>query len=187
MNLDPGATPVSRRTVAIVLSCVLLLGVTLVWAFLGMRAVMDVGVACAEGGPYEIATPCPDGAVLLTVAFPVMLIAAMLGSAVATKVSAPDLLLPMWGVVFGTLGWNFLEYGFTSDDGSVWGWIVPGVVFELMALPAVYLNARGATFTDFSVPRGGPRPGLRSTWYAGYALLGATGAALGWWSFDAWS
>lgn len=187
MKLDPGATPVSRRTVAIVLSCVLLLAVTLVWAFLGMRAVMDVGGACAEGGPYEIATPCPDGAVLLTVAFPVMLIAAMLGSAVATRASAPDLLLPMWGVVFGTLGWNFLEYGFRAGDGTVWGWIVPGVVFELMALPALYLIARGATFTDFSVPRGGPRPGLRSSWYAAYAVLGVTGAAVGWWSFDALS
>lgn len=187
MNLDPVATPVSRRTAAIVLGCVVVLAAMLVWTFLGMRAVMDVGGTCAEGGPYEIATPCPDGAVLLTVAVPVMLIAAMLGSAVATSASAPDLLLPMWGVLFGTLGWNFLEYGFRSGDGTVWGWIVPGVVFELMALPALYLIARGASFTDFSTPRGRPGPGGRSAWYAAYAVLGATGAALGWWSFDAWS
>lgn len=187
MKLDLGAEPVSRRTVATVLGCVLVLATTLVWAFRGMRAVMDVGGTCAEGGPYEIATPCPDGAVLLIVAIPVMLIAALLGSAVATSASAPDLLLPMWGVLFGALGWNFLEYGFTAAGGVEWGWLVPGVLFELMALPALYLIARGATFSDFSVPREGPRPGLRSSWYAAYLVLGATGAAAGWWSFDALS
>src|SRR3712207_7813523 len=33
--------------------------------FLGMRAVMDVGGACADGGPFVIDTPCPDGVPLL--------------------------------------------------------------------------------------------------------------------------
>jgi hypothetical protein len=27
--------------------------------FLGMRAVMDIGGACADGGPYVSANPCP--------------------------------------------------------------------------------------------------------------------------------
>ncbi len=36
---------------------------TLVW--LSMRAVMNVGGFCAEGGPYVIETPCPDGVPLL--------------------------------------------------------------------------------------------------------------------------
>jgi hypothetical protein len=37
-------------------------------AFLGMRAVLDVGGQCASGGPYVVATPCPDGTWLLPVA-----------------------------------------------------------------------------------------------------------------------
>ena len=39
----------------------------LTWLYLGMRSVMEIGGACAEGGPYEIATPCPDGVPLLMV------------------------------------------------------------------------------------------------------------------------
>jgi hypothetical protein len=33
---------------------------TLIW--LGMRAVMDIGGACAEGGPFVPVQPCPPGA-----------------------------------------------------------------------------------------------------------------------------
>jgi hypothetical protein len=36
--------------------------------FLGMRSVLDVGGQCASGGPYVIATPCPDGTWLLPLA-----------------------------------------------------------------------------------------------------------------------
>src|SRR6266496_1776008 len=39
--------------------------------FLGMRAVMDVGGACADGGPYVSANPCPAGiGLIMTLAFP---------------------------------------------------------------------------------------------------------------------
>ena len=51
------------------------------------------------------------------------------GQCVASSVSAPNLLIPMWAILFGALGWNFLEYGFTTEGGLVWGWIVCGVVF----------------------------------------------------------
>ena len=34
---------------------------SIVVIFLGMRAVLDIGGFCAEGGPYEIQTHCPDG------------------------------------------------------------------------------------------------------------------------------
>ena len=93
-----------------------------------MRAVMNVGGSCADGGPYVSAQPCPDGAVLIAIAIPVMLITAMIGSAAALSVGAPNLLVPMWGVLFGSLGWNFLEFAFKGDD-IVWGWLVCGVVF----------------------------------------------------------
>jgi hypothetical protein len=180
-------TPYGRLTV--LLGCAFVLSVALTWTFLAMRAVMDVGGTCAEGGPYVIAQPCPDGAVLISVAIPVMIIAAMLGSAFAVWLSAPNLLLPMWVILFGTLGWNFLEYGF-SDDGVVWGWIVCGVVFELMALPALAVMLVGTRFKliPVAIPgvntAGQPR---QPTWYAAYVVLGVAGAAVGWWSFDALS
>ena len=74
---------------------------------------------------------------LIAIAIPVMLITAMVGSAAAMSINAPNLLIPMWGVLFGSLGWNFLEFAFTGGD-IVWGWLVCGVVFWLMALPAVF-------------------------------------------------
>jgi hypothetical protein len=124
--------------VAGLFTCVLLLFVALVWAWLSMRAVMGVGGSCASGGPYEIATPCPDGAWLISIAIPMLIITAMIGSALAIGLSAPNLLLPMWFLLFASLGWNFLEYGIFTGNVDV-AWIVCGVVFELMALPVLFL------------------------------------------------
>jgi hypothetical protein len=191
-SVADGTTRRSPVVVGLLVVSVLVLAVTLVWTFLGMRSVMDVGGSCAEGGPYEIATPCPNGAVLLSVAIPVMIICAMLGSGMALLVRAPNLLLPMWAALFGSLGWNFLEYGFTTDDGLVWGWIVCGVVFELMALPAVGMIVAGSQLAGL-VPRAPvdavPDTGRSSplTWWLGYLALAVAGVLLGAWSFDALS
>jgi len=38
------------------------LAMCLVLMYLSMRAVMDIGGYCAEGGPYVIETHCPEGA-----------------------------------------------------------------------------------------------------------------------------
>ena len=96
---------------------------------------MDVGGSCADGGPYVSAQPCPGGAGFIGIAIPVMVLATFAGSFAAISLKAPNLLVPMWTLLFGSLGWNFLEYGFTGPDGNVPGWIVCGIVFELMALP----------------------------------------------------
>ena len=42
--------------------CVLVLGLSLTWTFLSMRTVMDVGGACADGGPYVERPAVPGGA-----------------------------------------------------------------------------------------------------------------------------
>src|SRR4051794_40164815 len=89
---------------------VLVLGITLTWTFLSMRSVMNVGGSCADGGAYVSSQPCPEGSFLIAIAIPVMLITAMAGSAAAMSINAPNLLVPMWGVLFGSLGWNFLEF-----------------------------------------------------------------------------
>ena len=189
MTVEQKTRRVSTRLVAVVLVCVLLLAMSLVWAFLGMRSVMDVGGACADGGPYVSAQPCPDGTILLTVAIPLMMITAMGGTVVAAMLSAPNLLIPMWGLLFGSLGWNFLEYGF-ADDGLVWGWIICGVVFELMALPALF-GMGASTWVTIRLPSQLPgrplpetTPRLQLSWYAAYVAIGAAGAVVGWWTFD---
>src|SRR3972149_4017866 len=59
MTTDDIAIPL-RRVVWILGSLALATaGITLL--FLGMRAVMDIGGACAEGGPFVPVRPCPDG------------------------------------------------------------------------------------------------------------------------------
>lgn len=113
--------------------CVLVVGMCLAWAFLSMRAVAGVGGSCASGGAYEIATPCPDGSWLIGLGIPLMLIAMFVGSGVGMTLGAPALLLPMWALLFTSLGWNFLEFGF-KDVGI--GFIVCGVMFWAMAAPA---------------------------------------------------
>jgi len=179
-------TAVPLRRLGILLACVVILALTLTWAFLSMRAVMDVGGSCADGGPYVSAQPCPGGAGFIGIAIPVMLLVTFAGSFVAISLSAPNLLVPMWTILFGSLGWNFLEYGFTDSSGTVVGWIVCGIVFELMALPGlvVIVMSRGAMWTSGKGASSAPNDiGL---WWGIYLALGTIGAALGTWSFYSW-
>ncbi|MDP3891978.1 hypothetical protein [Nocardioides sp.] len=177
----------TRLGIAVVVVCVVLQGICLAWAFFVMRDVMGVGGMCAEGGPYEIATPCPDGTWLLSLAIPVLVISMFVGSWVGMSVATPTLLVPMWGLLFGLLGWNFLEFGLR--DGIVWGWLVPGVLFEAMAAPALIVIA--VTFVK-SVRAGLPADERRKSsihgtevpagslwWWPAYVVLYAAGAYVG--------
>jgi hypothetical protein len=102
-----------------------------------MRAVLNVGGYCAEGGAYVIAQHCPDGAALL---IPLAVFAG-LGSAglVGWKgavLGGPwaGLVLLAWPGLFISLGWNFLEFAFFPPDSSgiELGWLIPGVIFVIM-------------------------------------------------------
>jgi hypothetical protein len=109
--------------------------------FLSMRAVMDIGGSCASGGPFEVSRPCPGGVGWLT---PVSLLIALIGAGiyVASVIDGgPDVSLLLWSALFVPLGWNFLEYGFTSVEGSgiVWSWVVCGLLFWAMGLPPLLL------------------------------------------------
>lgn len=131
-----GRTPLEavRGTVAVFVtiagvSC----GLTLL--YLGMRAVMDVGGACASGGPYVPAVECPEGV-------PLLMMAGIWGGIVfvglylwaTSKHKAPTLVAFAWPALFLSLGWNFLDYGIDDPAGGglVWGWLVCAVVFFLM-------------------------------------------------------
>jgi hypothetical protein len=115
--------------------------------FLGMRAVMDVGGACADGGPYVSAQPCPDGTPLamLLGAFGLFGFGA-LGMVYGARVGGYGWVpLLAWTGLFAALGWNFLQYGLPKPpDGQVeWGWLIPGVMFQLMAWVPVVLVILG--------------------------------------------
>ena len=109
-------------------------------AFLGMRSVMDVGGACADGGPYVSAQSCPDGSTpaLLLGIFGLFLfggIAMVYGIRLGGIWSAAPLFA--WSGLFLALGWNFLDYGLFNppfDEGVIWGWLICGVLFVAMGL-----------------------------------------------------
>lgn len=107
--------------------------------FLAMRAVMDIGGACAEGGPYEIAQGCPDAAApaLFLGMFGLFLFGA-LATIFGVRVGGIWATAPLlgWSALFGLLGWNFMEYGVFNappEMGIDWGWAFCGIVFWLMA------------------------------------------------------
>lgn len=106
--------------------------------FLCMRAVMNVGGFCAEGGPYVIRQHCPEGVPLLMIG--AMFGLFLFGGLIAWKGSIlggpyAALVLLAWPALFLSLGWNFLEYAIRPpepEQGIVWGWLIPGIVFVIM-------------------------------------------------------
>lgn len=177
------STRASGRAVVGTLASVLVLGTAITWTFFSMRSVMDVGGACADGGPYVSAQPCPDGSWLIALAVPLMLLTAIFGSMVAISVSAPNLLILMWALLFGSLGWNFLEYALAGPD-LVWGWLVCGVLFWLMAAPAVY--AILVAVKNAVLPSEAKQAGAGSRWWVpAYSLLIAAGFLIGAGSYHA--
>ena len=128
------AEPASMRHLLLVLLAVFGLAASVTFVWLGMRAVMDIGGACADGGPFVPVQPCPDGVpALLTLGVFGLFGFGGLGMYAGMKVGGPWAALPLlgWPALFLSLGWNFLEYG-TTGDVLEWGWVVPGVMFVLM-------------------------------------------------------
>ena len=174
--------PLIRISVLVV--AVALIGVSLAWTYLGMRAVMDIGGACATGGPYVPVQPCPEGAsALLSGAIPLLLLATFAASGIALTIGAPTLLLLMWFLLFGSLGWNFLEYAL-AEDPVVLGWLIPGIMFELMALPALLLWFGSPWLRGYVIDR----PVTSGTqWKLLHVALVAVGFWAGMLSFAAWT
>lgn len=131
----------------------------LTMVFLSMRAVMDVGGFCAEGGPFEIEQHCPQGV-------PGVMIGSLWGGIILAGVyvwqtfrnKVPSFTGLLWPALFLSLGWNFLEYAFNppgTGGGVVWGWLICGILFLLMGgLPLLAMLP--ATVRGFT--REAPRP-----------------------------
>lgn len=145
MDLDLGnKRGASLADIALYLLGIVGLAASLTIIWLSMRAVLDIGGFCAEGGPYDIAHHCPQGVGLLLTLF----IFVGLGSAglMAWKgvVLGPPydgLVTLAWPALFISLGFNFLQYGFFPPEGMTglqFGWLIPGVLFVIMgAAPLV--------------------------------------------------
>lgn len=136
-------------------------GMTLL--FLGMRAVMAVGGACADGNaPYVIATPCPRGVPLAVLGgvFGGLACLGLYGMIAATR-QIPHLVAFAWPALFLSLGWNFVEFGVrpAGGGGLVWAWLLCGVLFAAMGAVPLLINAPAAV-RRFSEPS--PRAVARS-------------------------
>lgn len=113
--------------------------------FLGMRAVMDIGGACASGGPYVSVRPCPDGiAALMTVGTLGLFVFGGLGIWAGARLGGGWAALPFlaWPGLFLSLGWNFLEYGLRPPGdapGPAIGWLFCGAVFVLMGAVPLWI------------------------------------------------
>jgi Short C-terminal domain len=129
--------------------------------YLGMRSVMAIGGACAEGGPFTPVHPCPKGIPAVMVGgIWLGLIFAGLYVWQSIRAGAPSLAVLLWPALFLSLGWNFLEFGVNpprEGAGLDGGWLVCAVVFLLMgAIPlALVLPSLVRRFRGIE-----PRPGL---------------------------
>ena len=133
-----GSTALPRGRVAGYLLGVAVLAASLTLLFLSMRAVLDIGGACASGGPYVPSVECPEAVIAFT---PLSILSGLAGIALmlwgGSAIPGPwvGLVFLAWPALFLSLGWNFLQYGFFPPGGAegwVWSWIFCGVLFVLM-------------------------------------------------------
>jgi hypothetical protein len=146
----------------------------LVWLWESMRVVMSLGGACASGGPYVVATPCPHGTTLTTLGGIFGgLIGVLVYSFLGLRVG-PRITVLAWSALFLSLGWNFLDFGLKAPSGSgaKVGWLICAVVFALMggwpvAMLASRKFARDVLWSDGEGMPVGLRPGRTHVLFAG--------------------
>lgn len=177
--------------VAVLTVCLLLIGLSVAWLYYPMRAVLDVGGACAEGGPYVIETHCPDGTTFLMLGAPLWFAGAFIGLVAAAALSAPQPIFAGWALLFGALGWNFIDYAFNADPSGavVTSWLVCGIVFWMMALPAVAILVGGRLVRRRMATQSSGSGASGSGW--GWLGLFVVLLTVGWWlgsvTLHAWS
>ena len=182
----PDTSGPSTRAIVGLLGAAFGLAASLTVVWMGMRAVMDIGGACADGGPYVSAQPCPDGVpLLMTLGIFGLFGFGGLGFWAGAQVGGPWIGLPLlgWPALFLSLGWNFLEYGVSPPEafgtGPELGWLIPGVIFVLMggvplvvawrARDVIRSDSPSAISTRFGLPnvtgrRASTTPGPSMAW-----------------------
>jgi hypothetical protein len=144
---------VPLKRVAWILGSLFLVSTGITLLFLGMRAVMDIGGACAEGGPFVPVQPCPEGVPLLMIGgIWIGMLAAFAYGWASLGAGVPSFVGLLWPALFMSLGWNFLEYALDPPvgQGPVWGWLIPGIVFELMGVIPLWIMFKTVGLTPSS-------------------------------------
>jgi hypothetical protein len=142
----------STRTVLLYLVGIAGLAFSIALMFIEMRAVLDVGGSCADGGPYVSAQPCPQGTWLMFLAifggFGWGALAFWAGAGIGGRFASVPFLA--WPALFCTLGFNFLQYGVAPPGGGgiELGFLIPGILFELMGGIPLALGLKYGTFRD---------------------------------------
>jgi uncharacterized membrane protein len=175
LTQDPASNSSWKKLVVFFISMVgFALSLTLL--FLSMRAVMDVGGFCAEGGAYEITTHCPKGIPL----FANLSVFGMIFFAITAIVSISNdkeiLGMLMWAALFISLGWNFFEYGLypPNNEGIGVGWLITGSLFWLMGIGPLF----AINFNDLK-----PNTKLRQIEQITILIAIAAGVYFGLWLF----
>jgi hypothetical protein len=138
--------------------------------YLAMRSVMGVGGSCASGGPYVIATPCPDGttAGMMLGVFALLgfgALAAWSGSRVGGVWS--NTLIFCWAGLFIALGWNFLDGAFSAEGGpdnaglllGAMFWAMGGIPLIVVLLATAGVGRSRSSSRSGSAARQAPAPG----------------------------
>jgi len=137
---DEGGPSGVERVVwlALAAACCAVLTSAITVLYLGGREIMGLGGFVASGGPYEIAHPAPDWVWVIPVACVGGMMAGWVHALAAWRLNGFHLAFIGWTLLFGSLGVAFLEAGLDPPGGGTsWAWLVTGVVFEAMALPAL--------------------------------------------------
>lgn len=147
-NIEPvEPAPISPVGLVLALSGAGGMAASITVLYRGMATIMETsGAFVASGGPYEIASPAPNWVWIVPVSIWTMLIFGGLALYATKKGWGESPLLYGWMGLFISLGWNFLRLGFNPPEfmESTWGWIVPGVLFWIMALvPAGFVVSWG--------------------------------------------
>lgn len=178
----PPAELIPLKRVVTILGSLFLVAAGITLLFLGMRAVMDIGGACASGGPFVPVQPCPDGVPALMIGgIWIGMLAAFAYGWSSLGAGIPSFVGLLWPALFMSLGWNFLQYAFDPPlgEGPVWGWLLPGILFELMgAVPLwIMLKTVGLTPQSHRVRTVLAPPGARAVATAVRAVAAARGTA----------
>jgi hypothetical protein len=117
---------------------------------LGGRALIDIGGFCAEGGPYEIAVPCPENS-------EVVFLLGFLGGGAATLLAESKsralgigdgtVALLAFLSLFGVIGLESLLAGLDppgDEPGPAWGWLIMGAIFLAVSVPLLASWVRSA-------------------------------------------